>query len=119
MMAGLTKHTNGTALWTEEARTMGKTMHSLMKELNRKGPQESVSGYLARLVGNHWITTQRSLTSPLGWELYSETWPRAGTMRSGIVCQQAPLVPLTKGIESGLWPTPVSQEGGEGSDPSL
>lgn len=39
------------------------------------------------------------------------TWPRAGTMRSGIVSPQVPLVPLTRGIESGLWPTPRAESG--------
>lgn len=36
---------------------------------------------------------------------YSGTWPRAGTMRSGTVYQQPPLVPLTDVIGSLLWPT--------------
>src|SRR5437870_12775324 len=45
-------------------------------------------------------------------ETCSETWPRAGTMRSGIVCQQAPLVPLTRGIASGLWLTPSVEDAG-------
>lgn len=35
------------------------------------------------------------------------TWPRAGTMRNGIVYPHAPLVPLMRGIGSGLLPTPL------------
>ena len=38
------------------------------------------------------------------------TWPRAGTMRNGIVYQQAPLVPLIGETECGLLPTPVKYD---------
>jgi hypothetical protein len=51
-----------------------------------------------------WKTYQVSLLT-LTWDEFSETWPRAGTMRNGIVYQQVPLVPLTEEIASGLWPT--------------
>ena len=37
---------------------------------------------------------------------FSETWPRSGTMRSGIAYRLPTLVPLTAGTESGSWPTP-------------
>ena len=43
---------------------------------------------------------------------------RSGMMRNGIVYPRAPLVPLTGGIGSGLWPTPVAQEGGQGVNPA-
>jgi hypothetical protein len=36
---------------------------------------------------------------------FSETWPRSGTTRSGIAFQHPSLVPLIRGIGSGLWPT--------------
>src|SRR3990167_2346832 len=50
-------------------------------------------------------------------QLYSRTWPRSGMMRNGIAYQLPPLVLLTKGIGSGLWPTP--NVGGGGNPPSL
>lgn len=50
-----------------------------------------------------WKTWQRCLDGE--WELYSETWPRSGTMRNGIAYRRLPLVPLISGIESGLLPT--------------
>ena len=58
-----------------------------------------------------WKTYQVCLLTST-WDVFSETWPRAGTMRNGIVYQQVPLAPLTGGIESGLWPTPRAQEPG-------
>jgi hypothetical protein len=62
-----------------------------------------------------WKTSQVSLLT-MHWDEYSETWPRAGTMRNGIVYRQVPLAPLTGGIGSGLWLTPsVEDAGREGS----
>jgi len=71
-------------------------------------------------------------TSPLsdeeGSESYSGTWPRAGTMRAGIACPQAPSAPLTRGTGSswsrGAYPTPAvtdygsSQNGSNSTRPS-
>jgi hypothetical protein len=52
-----------------------------------------------------WRTSQHSLLG--GLDEFSETWPRSGTMRSGIAYQLPPLVPLTAETASGLWPTPA------------
>ena len=41
-------------------------------------------------------------------EAFSETWPRAGMTRNGTAYLQVPLAPLTKGIASGLLPTPAA-----------
>ncbi len=43
---------------------------------------------------------------------------RSGTMQSGIVYPQAPLVPLTSGTASGLWPTPTAHNAKEGGYPA-
>jgi hypothetical protein len=52
-----------------------------------------------------WKTSQASLlTGTL--EPFSGSWPRAGIVSGGIAFQRQPLVPLTKGIASGLLPTP-------------
>ena len=61
-----------------------------------------------------WKTWQRSLFG--GWSAYSETWPRAGTMRSGTVSQRRPSAPLTGATGSsfsrGMYPTPAATEAG-------
>lgn len=64
-----------------------------------------------------WRTYQISLlTGTLGE--YSATWPRAGSMRSGIAFQRQPLAPLTRGIGSGSspyaedYPTPTASSYG-------
>lgn len=53
-----------------------------------------------------WKTSQHSLFG--GLTLYAQTWPRSGMMRSGIAFRRPTLVPLTGGIASGLWATPVA-----------
>jgi hypothetical protein len=55
-----------------------------------------------------WRTSQRSLIE--GWTVFSETWPRSGTMRNGIAYQLPALVPLTDEIASGYWPTPSARD---------
>lgn len=57
-----------------------------------------------------WKTSQRCLLE--GWESYSGTWPRAGMTRSGTAFPLAPSAPLTRGIASGLLPTPAATEAG-------
>lgn len=52
-----------------------------------------------------WKTYQVCLLTNT-WDVFSETWPRAGTMRSGIAYQRPSLGHRTDEIESGLWPTP-------------
>lgn len=51
-----------------------------------------------------WRTSQLSLVADL--EMFSETWPRSGTMRGGIAYPLPPLAPLTGATGSGLLPTP-------------
>ena len=55
-----------------------------------------------------WRTYQCSLleTAAGGCQLYSGSWPRAGTMQNGIVSQRQPLAPLTAATEYSSWPTP-------------
>lgn len=59
-----------------------------------------------------WRTWQQSLVEV--WESFSETWPRAGMMLSGIAYRRQPLALLTK--ETGFTPlllTPRASESGE------
>jgi hypothetical protein len=51
-----------------------------------------------------WKTSQLSLFG--GYQTFSATWPRSGTMRNGIAYQLPPLVRLTDEIAFGLWRTP-------------
>lgn len=58
-----------------------------------------------------WRTLQRSLDGGLG--SYSETWPRSGSMRSGMCSARQKLALGTSGKESGsLLPTPSGVNGG-------
>jgi hypothetical protein len=54
-----------------------------------------------------WKTAQCSLFG--GLESFLETWPRWGTMRSGVCWERTTSVPRTSGTGSGFWPTPASQ----------
>lgn len=55
-----------------------------------------------------WRTHQACLLG--GWELFSEVWPRAGTMRNGNVYRLPPLVPNRSAPESLFWPTLVARD---------
>ena len=55
-----------------------------------------------------WRMSQPCLIE--GYREFSETWPRSGTMRSGIAFQLPPLVRLTGGTGSGLWLTPSVED---------
>ena len=59
-----------------------------------------------------WRTSALSLFG--GSTLYSETWPRAGMMRSGTSYRLQPLAPRTSGKGSGLWPTPRANDNDQG-----
>ncbi len=51
-----------------------------------------------------WKTSQATFQWDSGE--FSETWPRAGSMRSGIVFRHRPSAPLTGATGSSSWPTP-------------
>ena len=55
-----------------------------------------------------WRTSQRSFLE--GWTVFSQTWPRSGTMRNGTAYRLPPLVPLTDATGSGSWPTPTASD---------
>lgn len=118
-LAMLEKVSPHLVLKAEQARLMlsisnehGATTKALVAELNRKGPSVTPeAGWFARHVGGRWLTPQRDLVSPHGWEEYSETWPRSGMTRNGIAYQLPTLAHLTGATESGLWPTPSARDG--------
>ena len=55
-----------------------------------------------------WRTPQCSLLE--GLDVYSETWPRWGTMRNGVCWERMTLEGLTSGNGSGSWPTPTKSD---------
>ena len=57
-----------------------------------------------------WRTSQLSLDG--GLTEFSETWPRSGTMRSGMCYRLLTLGRRTSASDSGLWPTPNVPNGG-------
>ena len=61
-----------------------------------------------------WRTYQRCLDGE--WDVFSETFPRSATMRSGIVFPQQPLAPLTEETVSGLWPTATVNDSKNGAN---
>ena len=56
-----------------------------------------------------WRTSQHCLVE--GLTVFSETWPRSGTMRNGIAYQLPPLAYPSQGIGFGLLPTPNATDG--------
>lgn len=58
-----------------------------------------------------WRTAQRSLLG--GWESFSETWPRWGSMRAGECFLRPMSAPPTSASGSGFWPTPVASDTGQ------
>jgi len=68
---------------------------------------QSTPASLAKLSpdGSSWRTFQLCLLEE--WTEFSETWPRSGMTRSTTAFQLQPLVPRTRGIASGLLPTPT------------
>ena len=55
-----------------------------------------------------WKTHQHSLLG--GLDEFSQTWPRWGLMRNGECWERATLAPRISENESGLWPTPTTQD---------
>ena len=53
-----------------------------------------------------WRTSQRSLITD--WELYSENWPRQGSIVNGHAYLQVLWEPVIKELDGGLLPTPLA-----------
>ena len=106
----------GTALWTSllvasRARTSAQRAKVRASQRERApvfGPRCSESFARFDLATCSLRTCQCSLLG--GSDVYSQTYPRAGTMRTGIAYQHEPLAPLTAGTGSSLWPTPSTMD---------
>lgn len=97
--------------WTAESMGRCEILHRRLNELNERGrealPTEGTP--FARLVAGQWVTDQADLFSDLGWEPYSETWPRSGYMRSGSAYElpmSGPAIAASGSSSSSLLPTP-------------
>ena len=77
--------------------TAGGSGHTLKESFARLDPEDS-----------SWKTSQVSLGGDSN--LYSEAWPKAGSMRSGVVSKQAKLEPAIEENDSSSWPTVTTQE---------
>ncbi len=74
------------------------------------GPKCSESFAAYDPASSSWKMSQG--TFPWDSGEFSETWPRAGSMRSGTVFRHLPSAPLTEEIGCSLLPTPAAQEPG-------
>ena len=75
-----------------------------------RGSGKNMSGPFARYDHDtlSWRTLQPSLTEDS--TLFSGTWPKSGTMRSGVVSAQQTWVPHTSERGFGSWPTPTTRD---------
>jgi hypothetical protein len=102
------------AIWASRARNRYQVclpLWELMRVLNQTGPEHALP------VEGHWLLVPEirgsSEKQPLRW---SQTWPRAGSMVSGIAFRRAPSAPLTRGTASGSWPTPQTSYDGRSDE---
>lgn len=82
------------------------------QELTVSAPEcgRTWQGLLARYnpILSLWKTPQCSLLEDL--DVFSETWPRSGTMRNGCAYQRKSAERRISGTESGYWPTPRASD---------
>jgi hypothetical protein len=82
--------------WTETME-MALWVREQISVLNQKGPT------VAPHAEGTWRTSQLNMDQQ--WDEFSETWPRAGTMRNGKCYQRPPLERPIYENEYGFWPT--------------
>jgi len=94
--------------WTQPARQEASELKTKIHELNSKGPTSPVfpQGAIAVRHNGQWVCPQMSLFEETGWESFSGTWPKSGSMRSGVICRRPPLALRTSGSECSSWATP-------------
>lgn len=93
------------------ARTSATAVMELESKASGQGCGATTQGSFATFdqTSQSWKTSQLSLLG--GLIEFSGTWPRAGSMRNGIVYRRVPLVPITTETGSSLWPTPRASMG--------
>src|SRR5579884_393658 len=97
------------------ARTLAQPESASVSPENGRDSGKSFSASFASFDPDSflWKTSQLSFTGEL--TPYSQTWPRAGTMRSGRCYPLRPLVRRISGKEFSLLPTPVATDATGGS----
>ena len=110
-------HGKALLMWFLEvsrARTSRSRGGARVLRAHARGSGESSQGSFARFDPDtsSWKTPQLSLLG--GLEPYLETWPRWGSLRSGVCWERTRLELRTSGIGSGLLPTPLSTLGSNG-----
>ena len=94
--------------------SLAKTFHPQEKVQELKAPDPECGftwqGSFARFDrdSSSWKTPQCSLLE--GLDVFSETWPRWGTMRNGECWELTTLAGLTNGNGFGSWPTPTKSD---------
>lgn len=93
--------------WTPELRAEAEALVARMRLLNQKGPRAEP----VLPAGGKWKRPYGSLLEPSG-EPFSGTWPRSGSMSSGIAYRREPSAPRTSATGSSpLLATPRSADG--------
>jgi hypothetical protein len=101
------------------AKTSAMLVMALELKENDPGSGLSLRASLAHYdrESSSWRTSQRCLIE--GWHEFSETWPKAGLMRSGACYRRAQWVPHIHDKGCSLWPTPTATDWKGGSENSL
>ncbi len=105
-------------LGASRARTSAQLARAPASRASEAGSGGTCLGSFVRydLDSCSWKTAQCSLLE--GLDEYSETWPRSGTMRSGVCWEQTTVAPLTAASGFGSWPTPTKHIASEYGAPS-
>ena len=112
MVDALPKTADGKPRWTEQARKDAATIRGQVMSLNQKGPTVTQqAGWFAQYVGEQWLTDQRSLLDPTGWEKFSGTWPASGMTRRGQAFALPTLERPTAASGSSYLHTPTTGDG--------
>jgi hypothetical protein len=99
--------------WLEASRAKTSALQEEAMDLTANAPAcgPNMSASFARYDHDalKWRTPQLSLAADL--DEFSETWPRWGSMRNGECSERAMLAPRISESGSGLWQTPVADQG--------
>lgn len=107
--------------WSPEATAQAKEYADQLTRLNARGRDGSTTSTVpfARLVDGTWVTNQADLFSEAGWEPFTATWPRSGSMSGGRAFEHPTSVPRTTGNDcssSPHLPTPRSSRGASATE---
>lgn len=101
--------------WGEAGTRRAQELAGELTRLNARGRDGSTTSTapFARLVDGAWVTDQADLFTEAGWEPFTGTWPRSGSMRSGRAFEHPQSVPHTIASDcssSPSLPTPTASD---------